>query len=57
MYIEIIKWNWNDEHLSGDVSVYFYEEKEEAVSAYNSDKEDLKLTDAEVFLCCEVINT
>lgn len=61
MYIEIIKWNWNREFTDeateqGDFGVYFYEDKEEAISSYNRDKEDLSLTDAEVFLCSEVIN-
>lgn len=61
MYIEIIKWNWNREFADeateqGNFDVYFYEDKEEAISEYKKDKSDLVLTDSEVYLCCEVIN-
>lgn len=61
MYIEVIKWNWDSKFVdeatkNREFSCCFYEDKEEAISKYKRSKEKLALTDAEVFLCCEVIN-
>lgn len=50
-YIEVIKWNWKGEKDVDANTVTFFDTLEEALHEYNSDKADLKLTDAEVFIC------
>ena len=50
-YMEVIKWNWKDETYMEPNTITFFDTLEDALHEYNTDKKDLKRTDAEVFIC------